>query len=73
MPLSSEAYVCPICLGSIQPTDDERAECLVCAHNAPLWYLRLRGVHECERDEYVPYWERLTSTPVVFEGKRYGL
>lgn len=70
----NEAYVCPLCLNSLMPMPDgDNAGCTYCNVVAPLWYLRLRGIHECEREEQTTAFERLTSIPVILaDGTSYG-
>lgn len=63
-----EAFVCPLCMGSINVVagdPDESCECLDCNRAAPLWYLRIMGVHECERDDMPDLFERHLSVPVI--------
>lgn len=63
----NEAYVCPVCLGSFAPSLDrpDLWVCLGCEQIAPLWYLRVMGIHECERDEQTTIWERHASVPHI--------
>lgn len=70
-----DAFVCH-CLGSIHvetgAEPDDYGECLNCGLIAPVWYLRLMGIHECERDSFVDAFERAVSMPVEFLGREYG-
>lgn len=71
-----EAFVCPTCLGSfnvVSDDPDEMCECLGCQLLAPLWYLRLVGVHECERDDLPEIFERHRSVPHIdADGREWG-
>lgn len=62
-----EAFVCPSCLQSLvecgDPDRPDVFECTGCSQLAPLWYLRLMGIHECEREEQTTIFERHRSVP----------